>query len=105
MSLVTINQYSDNIEVIKILKQLNQKLDTMANSIADLTKKVDALQQALDTEQEQIAAALARLQTTIDELRASNGTEEERQALADKLDAIKADIEGTIADTPTSPQP
>lgn len=72
----------------------------MAN-IQELTDKVDALQVALDAEQEQIAAAIAALQATIDELKAlvaDGGTPEQRQALADKLDAIKSDLEATIPD-------
>lgn len=74
----------------------------MAN-IADLAAKVDALQTALDTEQQEIADAIAALQQSITDLQAmvaDGGTVEERQALADKLDAIKADLEGTISSTP-----
>lgn len=78
----------------------------MAN-IAELTAKVDALQTALDTEQQEIADAIAALQQSITDLQAmvaDGGTVEERQALADKLDAIKADLEGTISNEP-APEP
>lgn len=68
----------------------------MANSIADLTKQVDALQTSLDLEQDQIKAALQQLQDTIDQLNADNGTIEDRQALADKLTAIKSDLQATV---------
>lgn len=98
MSLFTINIYSDNEQVLKEIKHLKSII--MA-SIAQLTKKVDDLQASLDAEQAQIAAAIAQLQTTIDDLRANateGGTAEERQALADKLDAIKSDLEGTVPD-------
>lgn len=78
----------------------------MANTIQQLTEKVDALQAALDAEQEQIAAAIAKLQATIDELESGsgNGTEEERQALADKLDAIVFDLKATVPDAEEPPQ-
>lgn len=82
----------------------NLKLDQIMASILELTAKVDALQTALDTEQEQIAAAIAQLQQTVTELQAivaNGGTEAERQALADKLDAITADLQNTIGETPT----
>lgn len=101
MSLLTINVYSDNEQVLKEIKHL--KTIIMA-TLKELTQKVDDLQTALDAEQLQIADAIAQLQTTINDLRANetaNGTPEERQALADKLDAIKTDLEGTIPDTTT----
>lgn len=77
------------------------KQQQMANSIEELTAKVDALQAALDAEQQQIAAAIAALQQTVGELQdtiADGGTEEQRQALSDKLDAIITDLQSTIPD-------
>lgn len=68
-------------------------------TIAELTAQVDDLQVALDNEQAQIAEAIAGLNASIEELTAlvaEGGTAEERQALADKLTAIKEDLEGTI---------
>lgn len=101
----------DDSKVLKLLRQiLNINQNTMA-SIAQLTEKVDALQTALDAEQQEIQDAIAALNTTVQELRdqiANNegGTVEERQALADKLDAIKSDLEGTInkPEEPTEPE-
>lgn len=96
-------------EVTKLLREiLNINKNTMA-SIAELTQKVDALQAALDAEQQEIQDAIAALNTTVQELRdqiANNegGTVEERQALADKLDAIKSDLEGTVSNTPPAPE-
>lgn len=75
------------------------------NSIKELAQKVDALQVSLDNEQAQVAAAIAGLeQTIVDQLAliADGGTVEERQAIADKLDAIKADLENTIPDDTTT---
>jgi ABC-type transporter Mla subunit MlaD len=103
-----IHQNGDESQVLKLLKQiLNINQNTMA-SIAQLTEKVNALQTSLDAEQQEIQDAIAGLNVTIQELRdqiANNegGTVEERQALADKLDAIKSDLEGTVNTTPTEP--
>lgn len=95
------NHYTiDGVEILKELHKINHKLDIMANTIVDLTAKVDALQVSLDAEQEQIATAIAGLNQTITDLQAivaNGGTEAERQALADKLDAIKTDLESTVA--------
>lgn len=87
-------------------KQINLKLKTIMATIQELSAKVDQLQEALDTEQEQIAEAIATLQTAVDELQAlvvAGGTEAERQALSDKLDGVIADLESTIADEPETP--
>lgn len=107
---IHIHQTVDTNEVEKKLNRIiKQNNDTMA-SIAQLTQKVDALQAALDAEQQEIQDAIAALNTTLQELRdqiANNegGTVEERQALADKLDAIKTDLEGTVNNAPTEPEP
>ena len=92
-------------EIITLLKKIiTQNTNTMA-TIAQLTEKVDALQTSLDAEQSEIQAAIDALNTTVQELRDqvannSGGTVEERQALADKLDSIKTDLEGTISNDP-----
>lgn len=72
-------------------------------SISELSSKVDALQAALDSEQQEIADAIAQLNQTISDLQAivsDGGTAEERQAIADKLDAITTDLQGTINANP-----
>lgn len=86
---------------------IKQNTEIMA-TITQLTEKVDALQASLDAEQQEIQDAINALNTTVQELRdqiANNegGTVEERQALADKLDGIKSDLEGTINTTPEEP--
>lgn len=101
-----IHNHVDLEEVTKKIDHILTHQHEIMATIADLTAKVDALETALNAEQEQIKEAIEGLQATIDELRANeaaNGTPEERQALADKLDAIKTDLEGTIADTPPTP--
>jgi ABC-type transporter Mla subunit MlaD len=78
-----------------------QNQATIMATVSQLGAKVDELQSAIDSEQEQIAGALSSLQSTVDELKAqivAGGTEEERQAIADKLDAAVADVKSTIAD-------
>ena len=69
-------------------------------TIQEITAKVDQLQISLDNEQAAIVAAIAGLQQTITDLQTSivsGGTEAERQAVLDKLTAITADLEATIA--------
>lgn len=76
----------------------------MANSIAELTQKADDLQAALDAEQEQIKEAIKKLEDENAELKtliADGGTAEERQALANKIDATIADLKATISDEET----
>ena len=92
----------------------------MPNNLSDLAIQVNELQVALDAEQEQVIAAiaakdeaLAALQVVVDQknaeiaaleasiadlevLVAAGGTAEERQAVSDKLAAIKADLEATV---------
>lgn len=83
--------------------QIIQKLNLIMATIQELSAKVDALQVALDLEQQQIADAIAALQATVADLQAlvvDGGTAEERQAVSDKLDAVIADLQATIPDTP-----
>lgn len=78
----------------KQIKIIMEKLD-------ELSAKVDALQVALDAEQAQIAAAIDGLSATIVALEAQladGATPEAVQVIIDKVDAIKADLEGTVAD-------
>lgn len=86
---------------------VNIFLITKQNPMPDLPEinaKVDELQAALDLEQQQVAdllaqnaATIATLTETIAALEASGGTEAERQAVLDKLNALKADLEATVA--------
>lgn len=94
---ITINVYLSSNEDAN---SINLKLDEIMATIQELTQQVDDLQVALDAEQAQITQAIADLNQTITDLQAlvtGGGTEAERQALADKLTAIKADLEGTVA--------
>jgi uncharacterized membrane-anchored protein YhcB (DUF1043 family) len=96
-------------------KFINQKFNSIMASIKDLTAQVDDLQVALDAEQQQVAdllaantTAISNLEQTVADLQAllaDGGTAEERQALADKITAIKADLESTIPDETTPEEP
>lgn len=97
------NFYYGNAENTNVLNQITNQLNELKMNIAELNLKVDALQLALDAEQNQIALALAGLNQLVVELQAlvaDGGTEAERQALADKLDVITADLAATIPDLP-----
>ena len=98
------NFYYGNAENTNVLlNQIVNKLNLLEMNIQELNAKVDALQVALDNEQEQIALALAGLNQLVEDLQdlvADGGTEAERQALADKLDVITADLAATIPDLP-----
>lgn len=75
-------------------------------TLEQLSAQVDELQVALDAEQQQVADLLAQKDQTIatlgetiaalEALVAEGGTPEDRQAVADKLSALKADLEGTV---------
>lgn len=76
-------------------------------TLAELSSKVDELQQSLDQEQQQISdllaqkdAAISGLNETIATLTAQladGGTDADRQAVVNKLTAIKNDLEATVA--------
>lgn len=76
-------------------------------TLQELSAKVDELQLSLDNEQQQVAdllaakeAAITSLTETVTALQllvADGGTAEERQAVLDKLNATKTDLEGTVA--------
>lgn len=67
-------------------------------TIAELSAKVDELQVSLDAEQQKIADAIAALKQVIADLQAivdGAATPEAIQAVVDKVDAVKADLEST----------
>lgn len=75
-------------------------------TLPELSAQVDALQAALDAEQQEIADAIAALQTANADLVllvAAGGTEAERQAVSDKITAAIEDLQGTINATPPPP--
>lgn len=90
----------------ELFLEINQKLDHMALTVAQLSEKVDALQVALDEEQAEVLAKVGELETTIAELRATieaGADTAALQAIGDKLDTITADLKSTVE--PSSPAP
>jgi len=68
-------------------------------TLAELNSKVDELQTALDAEQIEIANAIAALQAIVTDLQtqvAAGGTEADRQAVMDKLNAVITDLQATV---------
>lgn len=72
------------------------------SKITDIEAKVDELQTTLDNEQTQIQNAINGLTTTVQELRdqiaAGAADTEALDRIATKIDSIKTDLQGTIAD-------
>ena len=68
------------------------------STIEQLNEKADVLQATVDTFQAKTIAAVQSLQETIADLQnqiANGATPEQLQAVADKLEATKADLEST----------
>lgn len=71
----------------------------MPITLTDLNIKADALQASINAEQSFISNKILELERSINELRdlvAAAPTEAEMQAFADKLDAIKLDVDSSI---------
>jgi septal ring factor EnvC (AmiA/AmiB activator) len=83
-------------------------------TLKEISDRADSLQTALDAEQQQVADLLAEKEATNTALQANivtlnetitllqgqigdGGTTEERQAVLDKLIALEADLQGTVA--------
>lgn len=82
---------------------INQKLEIIMATIAELNTKLDELQTKLDAEQEQIASAIATLQATVEELRANQNDPAAIDAAIAKVDGVIADLESTVPDGSTEP--
>lgn len=75
-------------------------------TLEEISAELDTVKESLDAEQQQVAdllaqknATIATLEQTIADLQQSNadgGTPEQRQAVLDKLIALKADLESTV---------
>jgi regulator of replication initiation timing len=99
-------------EQINLLKTILTKTENIMSKTENIEAKVDALQTALDAEQAQIQTAideLGALRTEVQTLREQLAQQGVDNAALDRIDAkidsIKTDLEGTIADAPTEPTP
>lgn len=74
-------------------------------TLQELNNKVDELQSALDTEQQEVRDVIAALEQTVADLQAAQsdgGTPEEREAILVKLQSAIDDLKETI---PSAPPP
>lgn len=75
---------------------------------AELSAKITELENSVNEEQQEVANALAALEATVAELRATieaSGTPDQLQAHADAIDAIIADVKETIPGLPEPEEP
>jgi ABC-type transporter Mla subunit MlaD len=103
---VVINQTCDLTDITSKLNLIIQNIQRIMPTLQEISAKCDQLQSSLDNEQQQIADAIASLNQAIADLQAlvtAGGTEADRQAVLDKLNAINEDLKSTIPDTPPTP--
>jgi hypothetical protein len=84
----------------RILTRVLRTQEKIMAKIDELNDKVTELQEALDTEQAAVAAAIQALTDEVARLTALIGqgaTDEQLQVAIDRLNTIKSDLEGTVA--------
>lgn len=104
---ITMNVYLTSEESGDLNSKLDEIMATVKSSNREILDKLNSLQETVDTEQEQIRQAIGGLEEVVAQLRADlaeAGTAEERAEIADKIDAITADLKSTIADESTEPE-
>jgi uncharacterized coiled-coil protein SlyX len=79
-------------------EEVTLKLNIIMSKIEELSQKVDELQVVVDSKQEQVALAISALEATIASLNAllsEGATPEQLQAVIEKVEVVKADVEST----------
>lgn len=82
------------------LQELNAKIDTLQTALDDEQQQVADLLAAKDATNATLTQSIADLTAANDQLKASGGSDADRQAVSDKLDAIIADIQSTVTPQP-----
>lgn len=89
------NEQTDSSNLSLIISKLN----TMSDALNELNAKADALQASLDTVQAAVTSTIQSLNDQIAALQgqlATGATAEQIAEVVSKLEATKADLEGTL---------
>src|SRR5687768_3848862 len=95
-------------ETARDIKQIKTLIKKLMAKIDELNQKVTELQQIVDTEQQEVANALAALEAEkvrLQEMIANGATPEQLQSVSDNIDAIINDVKTTIPNLPEPEEP